>query len=361
MKKNVDPYSTKIRQWFRENARDLPWRNTTDPYKIWISEIILQQTRVAQGLNYYNRFIERFPDLLSLAEADESEVLKHWQGLGYYSRARNLHAAAQQIKTLHNGVFPTDYGHVLALRGVGEYTAAAICSFAYNMPYAVLDGNVFRVLSRLFGIETPINTSKAKKEFTALAQALIDIKKPSEHNQAMMEFGALQCTPNSPDCSKCPLIEQCVAFSDYKVHTLPVKTKISNTQSRFFNYFFAQQGKYTFLKKREAKDIWQNLFEFPLIETDKETEIGDLIKLHEFGELFGNSHLQISGKRFYVKHVLSHRIIHASFYRIEIPENANCSDQCCLQSTGFLKIHLVELHHFPVSRLIEKFLEKEGL
>jgi A/G-specific adenine glycosylase len=292
--------------------------------------------------------------VISLAEADEDEVLKHWQGLGYYSRARNLHAAAKQIKTQHNGIFPTKYEDVLALRGVGEYTAAAICSFSYNLPYAVLDGNVFRVLARIFGIETPINTPKAKKEFTALAQLLLDANNPSEHNQAIMEFGALQCVPVSPDCSTCPFVEQCVAFSDGIVQKLPVKLKKNSVKERFFNYFFVQQDEFVFLKKREAKDIWQNLYEFPLIETTEKIEIADLITKKEFREMVGDAKIELSGQPFTVKHVLSHRIIHAAFYSIEIPKNIDLIG-------GFLKIPVSDLHNYPVSRLIEMFIETRNI
>ncbi|MDR1699086.1 MAG: A/G-specific adenine glycosylase [Prevotellaceae bacterium] len=344
---------TQIRQifadWYRQNHRDLPWRNTTNPYKIWISEIILQQTRVAQGLDYYNRFVERFPDVLPLAGADEDEVLKYWQGLGYYSRARNLHAAAKQIKELYNGIFPDEYGKILALKGIGEYTAAAISSFAYNLPYAVLDGNVYRVLSRIFGIETPINTPKAKKEFTALAQMLLDKENPAGHNNAIMEFGALQCVPSSPDCAVCPLVEKCAAFAGGKVQNLPVKEKKNAVKERFFNYFFVQNGDYVYIKRREGNDIWKNLYEFPLIETAEKTEISDLTAKSEFRKLFGDSELQISGKPFYVKHVLTHRIIHATFYTVKTTGDINLNAE--------LKIHKDDLHNYPVSRLIEMFLE----
>jgi len=312
----------------------------------------LQQTRVAQGLDYYNRFVERFPDALTLAEADENEVLKYWQGLGYYSRARNLHTAARQIKELHSGIFPDKYEKILALKGIGEYTAAAISSFAYNQPYAVLDGNVYRVLSRIFGIETPINTAKAKKEFTALAQMLLDKNNPAKHNNAIMEFGALQCVPSSPDCAACPLAEKCAAFSNGKVKNLPVKEKKNAVKERFFNYFFVQNSDYVYLKKREAKDIWKNLYEFPLIETNKKAEIADLIGEKAFQKLFGNTELQILGQSFYVKHILTHRIIHATFYTVNIMENYELS-------ADFLKIPKSDLQDYPVSRLIEMFLEEK--
>ena len=347
----MNDFSKIIINWYKQNYRDLPWRNTTNPYKIWISEIILQQTRVAQGLDYYNRFVERFPDVLALAEADENEVLKYWQGLGYYSRARNLHAAARQIKELHNGIFPDKYEKILALKGIGEYTAAAISSFAFNLPYAVLDGNVYRVLSRVFGIETPINTPKAKKEFSALAQMLLDKKNPAGHNNAIMEFGALQCVPSSPGCSACPLVEKCAAFANGKLQNLPVKEKKNDVKERFFNYFFVQNGDFVYIKKREGKDIWKNLYEFPLIETEEKTDISDLIGKNEFQNLFGKTKLQISGQPFYVKHVLTHRIIYATFYNIILTENYDFNGD-------FLKIQKSGLHEYPVSRLVEMFLER---
>ena len=218
-KSGMNIFSEAIVEWYKEYKRDLPWRESSDPYRIWISEIILQQTRVAQGYDYFLRFIKRFPDVKALADADEDEVMKYWQGLGYYSRARNLHAAAKSM----NGVFPETYPEVLALKGVGEYTAAAICSFAYGMPYAVVDGNVYRVLSRYFGIDTPIDSTEGKKLFAALADEMLDKKQPALYNQGIMDFGAIQCTPQSPDCLFCPLADSCSALSTGRVTQLPVK------------------------------------------------------------------------------------------------------------------------------------------
>ena len=343
-------FHIKIADWFQQYCRNLPWRHTTNPYLIWVSEIILQQTRVAQGLDYYNRFVERFPDVVSLAEADENEVLKYWQGLGYYTRARNLHAAAQQIIRQHKGVFPQKYEQVRALKGVGEYTAAAICSFAYNQPYATLDGNVFRVLARVFGIETPINTPKAKKEFTELAQNLLNKQEPALHNQAIMEFGALQCTPASPKCENCPLQEICNAFRKKTVNILPQKLKKTTVKKRFFNYFYVKNGEFTYLKKRENEDIWKNLYEFPLIETENATDLSDLLASPVFKKMFGTGNFEIAGQPFMVKHVLTHRIICAAFYIINIG-NTN------LQLEGFLKVTEKNLQEYPVSRLVELFLE----
>ena len=228
----MNAFSRILLDWYAEHKRELPWRETKDPYRIWISEIILQQTRVAQGYEYFQRFVERFPDLVALAEADEDEVMKYWQGLGYYSRARNLHAAARSM----NGVFPRTYEGVRALKGVGDYTAAAICSIAYDMPYAVVDGNVYRVLSRYFGVETPIDSTQGKKLFASLAQEMLDEKHAALYNQAIMDFGAIQCTPQSPSCMFCPLADSCSALATGKVNLLPVKQHKTKTTDRYFTY-----------------------------------------------------------------------------------------------------------------------------
>ena len=341
-----------LSDWYSANKRDLPWRGITDPYKIWISEIILQQTRVNQGYDYYVRFIGRFPDVATLASAGEDEVLKYWQGLGYYSRARNLHKASKQIINTFSGVFPTGYQDVLRLSGVGDYTAAAICSLAYQQPYAVVDGNVYRVLSRLTGSATPIDTSAGKKEFAALAQQLLDTAHPDIHNQAMMDFGALQCTPANPDCNICPLKEYCVGFNSGIVSLLPVKQGKTLVSNRYFNYFHITCGEYTYLQKREANDIWKNLYEFPLIETAQDTEIGELSASAEFQTLFGKlADFEILKVTPPMKHVLSHRIIFARFYRVRVvSENEYIST--------FLKIRTDELNRYAVSRLTERYLEK---
>lgn len=334
--------------------RDLPWRHTADPYKIWISEIIMQQTRVAQGLDYYNRFIERFPDVGALATAGEDEVLKYWQGLGYYSRARNLHGAAKSIMQQHGGIFPRKYEDVLSLKGVGEYTAAAITSFAWGQPYPVVDGNVFRVLARLYGISTPIDTGKGKKEFTQLAGEIINPKQAGLHNQAIMEFGALQCTPQNPDCVRCPLHDICVAYHEKKVQYFPVKQNKVKTRNRFFHYFHLVKGGDTWLNRRTGKDIWEGLYEFPLIETGTNMDFVELQQTMAFRELFGDS----SSVKFTVgiapvKHVLSHQVIFATFYKAEfigdIPALAN-----------YIRITSGEIDNYAVSRLVELYLEKGG-
>jgi len=340
-----------LTEWYQCNKRDLPWRDISDPYKIWISEIILQQTRVKQGLSYYLQFIDRFPNVKTLAEASENEVLKYWQGLGYYTRARNIHKAAKQIITDFNGVFPIKHADVLKLAGIGDYTAAAICSFAYNQPYAVVDGNVYRVLSRLFGIKTAIDTNSGKKEFTILAQNLLSLHEPAFHNQAIMEFGALQCTPNCPDCVNCALNSQCKAFELKIVSELPVKTQKTKVTNRHFNYLFIVFNESTFLQKRTAKDIWQNLYEFPLIETDKLLNTEELINNQQFKLLFdGVTETKIIKTTNPVKHVLSHRVIYAQFISIKISDLPK-------SFSHFNQIPISELDNYHVSRLMELYLE----
>ncbi|HEY0091267.1 MAG TPA: A/G-specific adenine glycosylase, partial [Flavobacterium sp.] len=266
--------------WYLQNRRNLPWRDTTDPYLIWLSEIMLQQTRVAQGMPYYFKFAEAFPTVFDLARADEQQVLKLWQGLGYYSRARNLHKTAQYVAGNLGGIFPKNYAGLIKLTGVGEYTAAAIASFSYNEPVAVVDGNVFRVLSRFFDIETDIATPSAKKEFTSLASELMPKDQPALFNQAIMEFGALQCIPRNPDCYNCPLNSGCLAFKSRKVNVLPVKSKKAKAKDRFFNYLvYSDENQRTLLEKRIGKGIWENLYEFPLIETDSVAETESIMKL----------------------------------------------------------------------------------
>jgi len=344
--------SSTLINWYEQNKRDLPWRDITDPYKIWISEIILQQTRVIQGLSYYLRFIERFPTVIQLAEAEEDEVLKYWQGLGYYSRARNLHKAAKQIISNFDGIFPVNHVDVLLLSGIGDYTAAAICSFAHNQAYAVVDGNVFRVLSRLFGIETPIDSTSGKKEFTELAKNLLSKDEPALHNQAIMEFGALQCVPASPDCQNCPLQNSCCAYQTNLVSTLPVKAQKTKVTNRYFNYFFIEFQGNTFLQKRKGKDVWQNLYEFPLIESEKLLSLSELVGSENFKNLFrGIAEVDIQKMSHPMKHVLSHRVIYAQFITISINELNGEFDK-------LTKTPVNEIDKFAVSRLIELFLEK---
>ena len=336
-----------LMKWYGSHKRELPWRQTKDPYKIWISEVILQQTRVAQGYDFYCRFIKRFPDFHVLAQADEDEVMKYWQGLGYYSRARNLHAAARAIDVRET--FPDTYEEVRALKGVGEYTAAAICSIAYDMPYAVVDGNVYRVLARWLGIDTPIDTVAGKKVFAALAHELLLVENPGEYNQAIMDFGALQCVPVSPKCEVCPLLDSCIAFHQHTVDTLPKKQRKTKIVDRYFIYFYIHTLKSTFLYKRSAGDIWQNLYEFPLLEVEKELTEEALFALPEFQSLLSSCKVILIhrlGKR--VKHVLSHQIIYADCYEVLVKEESVLPDL-------YQQVFIEDLHKFPISRLSSHF------
>lgn len=329
-------------RWYAQHKRTLPWRDIKDPYKIWISEIILQQTRVAQGYEYFVRFIRRFPNVNTLAAAPEDEVMKYWQGLGYYSRARNLHAAAKSMK----GVFPTTYEGVRALKGVGDYTAAAICSFAYNMPYAVVDGNVYRVLARIFGINTPIDCPSAKKQFAELAQQLLDTKNPHDYNQAIMDFGAIHCTPQAPKCLLCPMGSFCVARRKGLQEKLPVKAQKTKISTRYFHYIYVKQGKFTWLHKRGAGDVWQNLYEPPLVETPTETL--DRPARTELKRWFGAAKVTPLGIS--LKHVLSHRVIYANLYKVSPPPTYKVPPE-------FMRICVDDLPKYAVSRLVQKLLE----
>lgn len=342
-------FSGEIIKWYQENKRELPWRESSDPYLIWISEIILQQTRVAQGYDYFLRFMKRFPDVKTLAEADEDAVMKYWQGLGYYSRARNLHAAAKSM----NGEFPKTYEGVLALKGVGPYTAAAICSFAYHMPYAVVDGNVYRVLARYFAIDSAIDTPAGQKLFFALANELLPKSSPAVYNQAIMDFGALQCTPQNPNCMFCPLADSCSALSKGTALELPVKQHKTKTTNRYFNYIYVRMGDYTFINKRTGNDIWKNLFELPLIETPAAVSEEEFLALPEFRKLFAHGEVPVVRSVCRdVKHVLSHRVIYANFYEVTLPEDA-------LSFSGYQKIKAEELPGYAVSKLIHTFIEKQ--
>lgn len=341
-----------LRQWYFIYKRDLPWRQTRDPYRIWISEIILQQTRVQQGLDYYNRFIERFPDFQTLASAPLDEVLKYWQGLGYYSRARNLHAAACQIKSTFGDVFPKNYADILSLKGVGSYTAAAIASFAYDLPYAVLDGNVYRVLARLTALDTPIDSTAGKKVFQELADQLLDPEQAAIHNQAMMELGALICTPTSPDCVNCPLQNHCEASAKGIQTAFPVKQGKTKVRDRWFHYFFIVENGYTYLHQRTKKDIWSHLYEFPLIETSLKTDFAELQSSDLFQQLFaGQKKLDLSPLLIGKKHILSHQRIHADFYKVELSAPLPCNDH-------FIRIPIADLERYPVSRLTHICIEQ---
>lgn len=352
MVKNELEISNVLLTWYKENKRMLPWRESSDPYIIWISEIILQQTRVAQGMDYFYRFTERFPDVASLALAKEDEVLKFWQGLGYYSRARNLHMAAKSIVEKFGGVFPRQYKDILSLKGIGEYTAAAIVSFVWNEPYPVVDGNVFRVLSRLFAVDTPIDTGKGKKEFTELAGVILHPKYPGLYNQAVMEFGALQCVPQKPDCGACPLNNRCMAYASGEVQAFPMKQNKTKTRARYFHYLYIIYNEQTWLSKRSGKDIWEGLYEFPLIETEQPMDFAGLQQTEAFRSLFeGAGKLNITVGLSDIKHVLSHQVLYATFYRVEI-EKTNTA----LKS--LVGVPLREIDRYAVPRLVHIYLEK---
>ena len=344
---DMNEFADKLIDWYAEYKRELPWRDTKEPYRIWISEIILQQTRVAQGYDYYIRFVRRFPDVFALADADGDEVMKYWQGLGYYSRARNLHAAARSVKEA--GAFPTTYEGVRALKGVGDYTAAAICSFAYDMPCAVVDGNVYRVLSRWMGIDTPIDSTQGKKLFAQLADELMDKHRPALYNQAIMDFGALQCTPASPDCVSCPLADGCAALSQGKVDVLPVKQHKTKVTDRYFNYIYVRTGGHTYIRKRTGNDIWKNLYEPLLIETEEDQTGNDKAILQKLQEVFGNREgVFFRPVRQGVRHVLSHRIIHANFYELVLPVES-------VSIAGYQRVAEEDLYKFAVSNLVYQF------
>ncbi|GAA0872565.1 A/G-specific adenine glycosylase [Gangjinia marincola] len=333
-------------KWYLANKRDLPWRNTNDPYRIWLSEIMLQQTRIAQGLPYYLTFTREYPTIFDLANAPQDDVLKLWQGLGYYSRARNLHSTAKKVAFEMNGVFPNDYQGLLKLKGIGDYTASAIASICYDEPVAVVDGNVYRVLARYFGIVLPINSGEGIKAFKSLAMELIDPKQPGTYNQAIMEFGAMHCSPKLPLCHECTLRTSCFAYAENKVGELPVKLKKQKITIRHFNYLvFLSEENRTLLQQRTSKGIWQGLYEFPLIETEQEVFTEDLILTEDFQK---HTHHLDPEIRLYnnkpIKHILSHQHIYAKFWIL--------STKRLIKSS----IHINSLTEYPVPVLLEKFI-----
>ncbi|WP_090119100.1 A/G-specific adenine glycosylase [Lutibacter oricola] len=334
-------------QWYLSNKRNLPWRKTLDPYKIWLSEIILQQTRVDQGTAYYHKFTENFPTVFDLANATEEEVLKLWQGLGYYSRARNLHFSAKYIVNNLNGEFPSTYSEIIKLKGVGDYTASAIASICFNEATAVVDGNVYRVLARYFGISTAINSTKGIKEFKNIAQELIVAEQPGTFNQAIMEYGARVCKPQNPICDTCELNNSCVAFGKNEIQNLPFKEKKIKIKKRYFNYIvFKMPNKITVIEKR-ISGIWQNMYQFPLIETSKEIDIEELLSNKKFDELFQQKKINV--KLFnndLIVHKLSHQHIYTKFWVVEV-------DNCELDT-----IKWSEIGKYPVPKLVDNFLSE---
>lgn len=350
---NLKQISKILIDWYQINMRALPWRETNDSYKIWVSEVMLQQTRVAQSLNYYLKFIDKFPTVNVLAESSENEVLKAWQGLGYYSRARNLHEGAKSVVALHNAKLPETYKEIITIKGIGEYTAAAILSIAYNKPYAVVDGNIYRVLSRLFAIDTPIDTTEGKKFFAKLAQNTLDCSRPAMHNQAIMEFGALHCTPTQPLCESCPLQHLCIAKQLNMQTELPVKSKKVKVRNRYFHYFHVKYRGHTYLSKREGDDIWKGLYEFPLIETSKDMELIDLMATDLFNAMFKDAEIVTHSVSNTIKHILSHQHIYAKFYVVEVVKTGS------FLTEAYLKIDENDLSLYPISRLIHRYLESK--
>lgn len=308
-------FQNELINWYLINKRDLPWRHTNDAYTIWLSEVILQQTRVEQGLPYFNRFLENFPTVADFAGATEAQVLKLWQGLGYYSRGRNMHATAQIVVKDYQGIFPNLHDELIKLKGIGEYTAAAISSFSTGEARAVVDGNVFRVLSRFYGSATPINTPAGKKEFYALANDLLYKEDPAIYNQAIMEFGAMQCKPKSPNCSICPLSQDCYAFNNGQVNLLPVKIRKAEQKHRYINYFVCFEDEKVLIRERQAGDIWQHLYDFPSVETIEAYEWSNSLFIDQVKSAFGNKadFTFIKAK----KHILTHQIIHIQFFALK--------------------------------------------
>ncbi len=339
-------FSQKVLHWYQEHKRELPWRNTKDPYKIWLSEIILQQTRVVQGTPYYHKFLEAFPTVFDLANAEEEQVLKLWQGLGYYSRARNLHATSKIVVSEYNGKFPDTYEGLKSLKGVGDYTASAIASISFGIPEPVVDGNVYRVLARYFGVDTPINSTQGIKYFKALAREVMNRENIRDYNQGIMEFGAIQCAPKKPYCLLCPLNDGCVALKENRVTELPVKLNKTKVKQRYFNYLvLLDPKKKTRLEQRKGKGIWQNLYQFPLVESEKPVDgeqlneqIQSLNIQHEIKtvNLFNEEPLV---------HKLSHQHLHTRFWILELLTELDNG------------VSWDETHKFPVPVLIADFIK----
>lgn len=346
-------FHKKLILWYLENKRSMPWRETVDPYRIWLSEIILQQTRVAQGLPYYLSFTERYPTVFDLANAQQEEVLKLWQGLGYYSRARNLHETAQFVANELNGAFPDSYQELLKLKGIGDYTASAIASICYNEVVPVVDGNVYRVLSRYFNKDTPINSGKGIKEFKELANTLIDKNDPATYNQAIMEFGALQCKPQSPYCIICPLHDSCAALQKGMVATLPIKLKKGKVKNRYFSYLIFDINKNkTIIQQRTAKGIWQNLYEFPLIESATEIDVNAIIEDPIFVRMVDGIDYEITiYEEEYTVHKLSHQHLYTRFYIVKSHINPTISKE-------HQAVKIKDIEEYPVPTLLGNFIDR---
>lgn len=346
----MDIFNSCIHHWYSLFKRDLPWRNTRDPYFIWLSEIILQQTRVDQGLAYYLKFIKEFPTISDLANATEDQVLKLWQGLGYYSRARNLHFTAKFITTQCYGNFPNKYHKILLLKGIGEYTASAIASISFNQEFPAIDGNVYRVLSRFFGISEAIDSPSGKKIFKELATELINGTDPGMHNQALMEFGALQCIPQKPVCIECPLKNHCFAFAKNKITELPLKLKKAKQKERYFNYFVIHYGHYTWINKRVKNDIWKNLFEFPMIETSSPFNLESFFSMSEVHQLIIPDQSVVEKIEDWKIHKLTHQKINYRIIRVRLLLEYEMPPE-------LIRVNKKDIFNFAVPKLLEIYLK----
>ena len=324
-------FADTLTAWFGEHKRDLPWRGETDPYRIWVSEIILQQTRVQQGWDYYLRFIDNFPDVRALADADEERVLRVWQGLGYYSRARNMHAAAREVMEKHGGSFPDEYDKILSLKGIGRYTAAAVASIAFGMPYPAVDGNVIRIVSRIFGVCEDVTQPAVVRRITAICESEMDSRRPGVFNQAAMDFGAMQCVPRNPNCEECPFLSSCYAYKNHLVDILPIKRKKAESKHRYFRYTVYVSEDRTIIEKRTGSDIWRNMYQFPLTETDAEAQTDEPL--------------------FSIREVLSHQIIHAAFYLKEVEKLPECSQNQYV-------VRFDDLVDYPMPKIMTEFLSR---
>jgi A/G-specific adenine glycosylase len=340
--------------WYEHNKRDLPWRHTKDPYGIWVSEIILQQTRVNQGLSYYKSFIESFPDIFTLASAKIDNVLKVWQGLGYYTRARNMHETAKFIVENLNGSFPNNFKDLLKLKGIGQYTAAAIASISFNEKTPVIDGNVYRFISRLNGVFTPIGRSKSYSEFFEILELLFVDDKPGRLNQALMEMGATICVPVKPSCNICPVMNYCFAFKNDKIEFLPVKPVKQPSKNRYFNYFVFFNNNYIIIKKRSENDIWKSLFDFPLVETKTEKDINEILEIASVQLKIKLNHKNIESISKIYLHKLTHQNIRTRFFKVKL--NKTNDDNL---SEVFIKISWEKLHEYAIPRLIDKYILAE--
>ena len=351
-------FTKKLLEWYEPNHRPLPWKGIKNPYFIWLSEIILQQTRVEQGLPYYLKFIQKYPEINALAKAPEDEILKLWEGLGYYSRARNLHTAAKEIVANHKGIFPKKFEEILKLKGVGDYTASAIASFAYDLPRAVIDGNVYRVLTRFFGVYTPVDTSKGKKEIHLLADCLLDTKQPALYNQAIMDFGATQCTPNAPDCSGCILKTDCTAYAMKKVRTFPVKSKKIKKRKRYFYYLVLKQKGKLLLRKRKDKDIWAGLYDFPLIElnnqVDKARVEETLQDSPEWNYWLKDKDTTTLSVSEIFRQTLTHQNISAIFLEFEY------NSDLILKKENYITVPINALKNYAFPQIINQFLKSKN-